>query len=214
MFVASSTIEFSHLRKYGSELAALAQQAQSYASTDAGASLMKLRVFAELMAKNVGERHKVVRSDAETADDYLNRLEKNRLLPRKIANLFHEIRKAGNAAAHGEGATRERSQKALRQAHEISKWFDAEYGGGGLSAVRRPVIRPKPSGRFAPRGSSNENLSAAERLRFSTGANVSTDASKPFVFPTPVPSSGHYLVWIAVAILIVAGASVIALMLR
>jgi uncharacterized protein DUF4145 len=147
------------------EFSELIIQAQTYASNDPGTSLMKLRIFGELVAKKVGERRKIARSDHETADDYLNRLESRRALPHPVARLLHELRTAGNAAAHGESVSRSQAQEALHAARQVEEWMGRRLntnstdtdryvpfsGGKGTAAERlRGKVRSKQSGGSPP----------------------------------------------------------------
>lgn len=195
--------DFSCLRRHDDQLVTLAQQAEAYALSDAGASLMKLRLFGELLARKAGERRKLSRSDIETADAYLARLERKRVLPPTIARLFHDVRIAGNGAAHGEGATSELARTTLRKAHEIAQWFDAAHGGTKpISGRSGSVGGAMPEKRFSP--NTKTKLAHSQQPR---RASTISSARPTFALPakrSPAFSPVTYLVGISVALVVVA----------
>jgi type I restriction enzyme, R subunit len=91
---------FGFLEPHGAQLYRLAALAEVYFPTDANTCLLKLRQFAELLAQDVAARASLFTSMEEPFVDLLGRLSRSGYVPRQALDLFHHLRKAGNAAAH------------------------------------------------------------------------------------------------------------------
>eukprot|EP01035_Chromulina_nebulosa_P044465 gene44465-biopygen30526 len=100
MQVSSENFDF--LRGNGLQLFRLAAQAEHYFRTDPNTTLIKLRQFAELLAKEVGARTRSLSSPDEPFADLLGELGRAGYATPQALKLFHHLRKAGNQAAHGD----------------------------------------------------------------------------------------------------------------
>lgn len=103
--------------------------AERYFQGDPATALIKLRQFAELLAKTVAAKNAAYVDTRERFDDILRRLEAERVLPRAAADVFHHIRKLGNAAAHENVGTHNQALTALKLCAELGAWFHRAYGG-------------------------------------------------------------------------------------
>ncbi|MBV9859092.1 MAG: DUF4145 domain-containing protein [Alphaproteobacteria bacterium] len=96
----------------------------------------KLRLFGELLAKLVAARNAINILPRESFETVLRELRNQGALPRQVGELFHFLRRAGNAAVHdnlgnaGGGAQRAEASAAarylvypqLRQGKTIRSW--------------------------------------------------------------------------------------------
>ncbi|WP_330998278.1 type I restriction-modification system endonuclease [Devosia faecipullorum] len=123
-----SPSNFAFLGDHDTRLVAFGGLAERYFRDDPSTAIVKLRQFAELTAKLIAARHGAYREERETFDDTLRRLSYDRLIPREVADIFHALRKAGNAAVHeGKGGHGE-ALTALKFARALGVWFARTYG--------------------------------------------------------------------------------------
>src|SRR4051812_41363725 len=101
----ADSANFRFLRARSAQMFALAALAERYFSTDPPSSLSKLRLFAELMAKDVAARHALLPPGNANFDDLLRTLRTRAVLPREIAELFFHLKRVGNAAIHEHAGT-------------------------------------------------------------------------------------------------------------
>ena len=94
------TSNFAHLQEHDAQLLRLGMLAERYFPEDPNTSLIKLRQLAELLAQLVATHVGLYQSPEESQYDLLRRLQDQGILPREIAQLFREVRRAGNAASH------------------------------------------------------------------------------------------------------------------
>jgi type I restriction enzyme R subunit len=94
------TSNFAHLQEHDEQLLRLGMLAERYFPDDPNTSLLKLRQLAELLAQLVATQIGLYQSSEESQYDLLRRLQDQGILPREIAQLFGEVRRAGNAASH------------------------------------------------------------------------------------------------------------------
>ena len=100
-----------------------AAMAERYCLDDPNASLGKLRLFGELLAKNISARMGVYTDSSIEQVKILRELKFRDILDQKLADMFHSIRIAGNAAVHeGKGTVRDALQN-LRFAHQLAVYF-------------------------------------------------------------------------------------------
>lgn len=91
---------FGFLEAHDEQLVRLGMLAERYFPDDPNTSLLELRQLAELLAQLVATKVGIFVSREEAQYDLLRRLEDQSILPREIAQLFGEVRRAGNAASH------------------------------------------------------------------------------------------------------------------
>lgn len=119
---------FQFLETDSPQLAKLGRLAERYFSDDAPTSLVKLRQFAEIIAKEVAARQALYR-DRMSFDDCLQVLRSRGLLPREVADVFFHLKRAGNRAAHEDRGTPAEALTGLKLALAIGVWFHRSYGG-------------------------------------------------------------------------------------
>lgn len=136
--VASLNFEF--LRTHDKQLANLGGFAESYFRTDPSTSIVKLRQFAELMAKMIAARHASYRDERETFEETLRRLSYERIIPKELADVFHALRKVGNVAVHQAKGDHANALTSLKFARSLGIWFHRTYG-------KQPGFNP---GAFVP----------------------------------------------------------------
>jgi len=118
-------------------LATLGAQAERYFREDPSTAIIKLRQFAELMAKLVAARNALYRGERETFEETLRRLAYERLIPKEAADVFHALRKLGNPAVHELKGSHAEALTALKFARQLGLWFHRTYG-------REPNFNPGP----------------------------------------------------------------------
>jgi type I restriction enzyme R subunit len=98
---------FAFFEEHDQLLVRLGMLAEKYFSNDPNTSILKLRQLGEALAQHIASRVGLLRSTEESQFDLVRRLRDEGILPREVAQLFDEIRRAGNAASHALGAITE-----------------------------------------------------------------------------------------------------------
>ena len=104
------SINFEILRDGWPELAGLGAFAESYAHADPASALVKLRLFAENLTKDIYRELRLPKPDLPTFVDLLKNDAFTAITPKVVLDKLHALRMHGNKAAHGEPV---RSQHAL-----------------------------------------------------------------------------------------------------
>jgi type I restriction enzyme, R subunit len=91
---------FSHLADVDGQLVRLGELAERLFHVDPPSRIGKTRSFAELLAKEVAARGGLQFDAQTTFEELLRRLRDDGPLPRDVGELFHFIRRVGNAAIH------------------------------------------------------------------------------------------------------------------
>src|ERR1700692_1373766 len=91
---------FGFLAQHDEQLVRLGQLAERYFPEDPNTCLLKLRQLSELLAQLTATRVGSYVSTDEKQFELLQRLEREQILTREVAQLFFEVRKAGNDANH------------------------------------------------------------------------------------------------------------------
>ncbi len=132
-----SSVNFSFLECYDPQLVRLAALAEHHFTDDPNASLLKLRLYAELMAQLVAIKGGIYQNADETQSDLLRRLRWAKLLPEEINQYFHQLRQLGNRAAHDGFGNHAEALNALKIACVIGVWFHRAFGS-------QPKFSPGP----------------------------------------------------------------------
>lgn len=165
----SANFEFLN-RQRDDQLYRLATLAERYFSTDPPGSLAKLRLFAELLAKDVAARHALLPTGAVSFDDVLRVLKVRAVLPREISELLYQLKGFGNAAVHDHAGTTSQALVALKMARQAAIWFHRSYGGV-------PEFKPGPFVPPRPPEDRSAALSAEiEELRALVRASADAEA--------------------------------------
>ena len=131
---------FGFLAVHDARLVTLGGLAERYFRDDPSTAIVKLRQFAELLAKLIAARHAAYRDERETFEETLRRLSYERIIPKEVADLFHALRKAGNVAVHEAEGNHASALTSLKFARSLGVWFHRTYG-------RQPDFNP---GAFVP----------------------------------------------------------------
>lgn len=130
-------LNFGFLKGHDARLVQLGALAESYFRNDPATAIVKLRQFAELLAKLTAASVGAYRDDRETFEEILRRLAFERALPREVADIFHSLRKLGNVAVHEARGSHSDALSSLKLARQLGIWFHRTYGGS-------PTFNPGP----------------------------------------------------------------------
>ena len=151
------TSNFAHLQDHDAQLLRLGMLAERYFPNDPNTSLLKLRQLAELLAQLVATRVGLYQSPEESQYDLLRRLQDHGILPREIAQLFGEVRRAGNAASHAMASDHRTALATLKITWQLGLWFHRTFRNPSFKSG--PFIPPQ-----APQDESAELRAELTRL--------------------------------------------------
>jgi type I restriction enzyme R subunit len=114
---------FGFLTTYDPQLVRLGGLAERYFSEDPNTCLIKLRQFAERLAQQLAARIGLFTSPEEPFAELLKRLKAERAMPREAGDLFHQLRVAGNDAAHAHRDDHETALTRLKMARQLASGF-------------------------------------------------------------------------------------------
>lgn len=127
---------FDFLRAYDPQLLEYAARAERYVLDDPNTALIKLRQFAEDLAEDAAACNGIPMEPREDFTGLLHHLARRDVITREMADIFHGIRKAGNAAAHEGTGSRQEAVNQFRLAHRLAVWFHRAY--------HDPAFKPRP----------------------------------------------------------------------
>lgn len=143
------SINFEFLRDSWPELAALGGFAESYAHADPASALVKLRLFAENLTKDIYRDLRLPKPEQPTLVDLLKNDAFVAITPKVVRDKLHSLRIHGNRAAHGDQVRAPHALSRLQEGHDLARWLCIQYGkakAGQLPAFRKP---PSPDQRSA-----------------------------------------------------------------
>lgn len=126
--VPVQSANFAFLAVHDELLVRYAAQAERYFAEDPNTALIKLRQFAELLAQQAAANAGVYTSPLVSFVDVLGNLWDRGLLQPEVSQLFHGLRKAGNAAAHDHQGTQRDALHQLKMARKLAVWFHRTFG--------------------------------------------------------------------------------------
>jgi len=133
---------FAHLQAHDEQLVRLGMLAERYFADDPNTALLKLRQLAELLAQLVAAKIGLYTSREEAQYDLLRRLQDQGILPREIAQLFGEVRRAGNAANHAIVGDHRTALATLKITWQLGLWFHRTFANAAFKSG--PFIPPSP----------------------------------------------------------------------
>lgn len=141
---------FEILRDKWPELAAIGGFAEAYAHPDPVSALVKLRLFAENLTKDIYRDLRLPKPDQPTFVDLLNNPAFSAITPKVVLDKLHALRIHGNKAAHGEQVKPQNALWLLREAYDLARWLFVRYGGGNareLPTFQQPGMPQAAGGR-------------------------------------------------------------------
>ncbi|MGV3554230.1 MAG: type I restriction-modification system endonuclease [Croceibacterium sp.] len=164
------TSNFAFLSAEDAQLARLGALAERSFHDDAPGTLIRLRQFAEFLAKEVAARNALLPSSAATFDDVLRNLKLRSATPRNVLDLLYHLKQVGNAAVHENAGTPGEALAALKMAREAGAWFHRSYGGAPVFKAG-PFVPPSP-----PLDASDALRAEIDRLKKEVRASTSGEA--------------------------------------
>jgi len=139
-----SSANFAFLAVHDPLLVALGAQAERYFAEDPSTCIIKLRQFGEVLARQAAANLGQYTSAEASQLDLLNRLRDAGVLTPEIRQLFHDLRRAGNAATHEARGTHAEALHQLKMARELGVWFhrafrDKDFKPGPFIPPSNPV---------------------------------------------------------------------------
>ena len=124
---------FAYLAHHDPKLVAIATQAEVLFPVAPVATLAALRAFGELLAKRAAAKLNLlaVRQPGqypETQQQLVDRLYDKGAINGQQRSLFHDLRRAGNEAAHDWEGERRMALHQLQMARELGVWFQRAFG--------------------------------------------------------------------------------------
>lgn len=140
---------FGFLAPYGPLYLQRAIAAERTLAIDPNLTLVSLRQLAEAFAKHAAGRAGLISGDRRDAQitqvDLLRLLEQRGIVRDKIADCFHMLRQAGNAAVHDFVGSRQQALDALAIAFRLACWFHKTFGDNHARTAWQPPRYEPPS---------------------------------------------------------------------
>lgn len=169
----AESANFGFLKAHGDQFFRLAALAEAYFRTDPNTSLVKLRQFAELMAKEVAARAGLLDRDDDAFSSVLGDIGRSGHAPPKVLDLFHYLRRYGNEAAHHGRDDFATALTGLKVAQQLGLWFARSYGKQ-RDLTLGPFVPPPP-----PPDPTAELRAELERMRGEVESNrTAAEAAK------------------------------------
>ena len=127
--IIMKSVNFEFLRDKWPELASLGGFAEQYAWQDPESALVKLRSYIESMIHRFYSENDIPTPVPDTLFELLNADDFKKAIPAAVLNAFHNIRLAGNKAAHGEFSPRFNTRDLLKESFHLGCWFFIINGG-------------------------------------------------------------------------------------
>ena len=161
---------FAFLRQHDEQLVRLGMLAERYFADDPNTCLIKLRQYGEVLAQLVASSMGLYTSAEEAQYDLLHRLQDQGILPGETAQLFGEIRRAGNAASHELGGDHSTALNTLKLSWQLGLWYHRTFADPAYKSG--PFIPP-----VAPRDGSEALRAELDRLAAALAASEATRAA-------------------------------------
>jgi len=126
---------FEILRSAWPELASLGGFAEAYAHPDPASALVKLRLFAENLTKDIYRDLGLPKPEHATFVDLLGNQSFAAITPKVVLDKLHALRIHGNKAAHGEPATVRTALWLIQEAFDLGRWLFVQFAKGDAAAI-------------------------------------------------------------------------------
>ena len=171
---------FDFLGTHDAQLVRLGALAERYFKEDPSTCLIKLRQFGEMLAQLTAAKAGLLASAEEPQADLLRRLKFERIIPREVGELFHQLRVAGNRATHSHAGDHAEALSTLKIARQLGIWFqrtftDARFSAGPFVPPPDPAAATEALQQELDRLRQvlDETSSAAEKARLAAEAEMS-----------------------------------------
>ncbi|MBW8854377.1 MAG: DUF4145 domain-containing protein [Bradyrhizobium sp.] len=118
---------FEILRQKWPELAELGGFAEAYAHADPASAMVKLRLFAENLTKDIYRDLRLPKPEQPAFVDLLKNAAFASITPKVVLDNLHALRIHGNKAAHGDEAKTQGALWLLKEAHDLARWLLVQY---------------------------------------------------------------------------------------
>jgi len=118
---------FAFLKAHDEQLVRLGALAERYFPEDPNTCLLKLRQLSELLAQLTATRVGSYVSADEKQYELVQRLERQGILTREVAQLFFEVRKAGNDANHALSGDHRTALACLKITRQLGIWYHRTF---------------------------------------------------------------------------------------
>jgi type I restriction enzyme, R subunit len=118
---------FGLLAQHDEQLVRLGRLAERYFPEDPNTCLLKLRQLAELLAQLTATRVGVYQSAEEGQYELINRLRVQGILTPEVAQLFGEVRRAGNAASHAYTGEHRTALACMKMTWQLGLWYHRTF---------------------------------------------------------------------------------------
>jgi type I restriction enzyme R subunit len=119
----AKSANFGFLAKRYPDLDRIGAGCERYFSDDPVVALILLRQFGEVLAQMLAARSGLLTDARELQADLLRRLRVEGNYPPSVMDLFHQLRKSGNAATHNRDGDHATALSCLKMARQLAIWF-------------------------------------------------------------------------------------------
>ena len=141
--MAPRSLNFQFLASHGPRIEDIAAQAERLVWVDGPACIGKVRALAEVLAAGMAMRLRV-HVHGEDQVNVLRTLDGQGALTDEVRELFHAVRRAGNAALHENKGTTADARAQLRNGWHLAVWFHRASGASSFKPAAY-VDPPDPS---------------------------------------------------------------------
>lgn len=170
---------FDFLEMHDAQLVRLGGLAERYFKDDPNTCLIKLRQFGEVLAQVTAAKAGLLAAPEEPQADLLRRLKFERIVPREVGDLFHQLRISGNRATHSDAGDHAEALSTLKIARQLGIWFqrtfaDARFSSGPFVPPPDPAAATEALQQELDRLRQvlDETRSVAEKARLAAEAEV------------------------------------------
>jgi type I restriction enzyme R subunit len=134
---------FDFLGHHDPRLPEVATRAECAVGLDPVGALTHLRLFGELLTRNVAARMGLCCAGEEQQADRLRQLSRQGVAS-NVLDMLHSLRKAGNRATHEGLGTQSDAFIQLKIAFQLAVWFQRSFGNNRKFAPARAARPPLP----------------------------------------------------------------------
>lgn len=119
---------FAFLAKHDEILVRHAAYAERYVFEDPNSALIKLRQLSELLARHAAANTGINLEPDDSQCVVIERLRDQRVITPEVSQIFHQLRKSGNQAAHEHTGDRREALYLLQLSRKLAVWFHRAFG--------------------------------------------------------------------------------------